>query len=184
MNYKVLGVFGATVAYLFIAISILASPWFNFYNNALSDLGNAVSHGSTSWIFNLGLILSGLFEASFAVLLSFKNASWKYLVWSIPLVVTGADLALIGVFSENVGGMHLVVSVVFFLSAILTMLLYSFVSWPLGSPIVGLVALAFGVSSIVVWFVRWPWHGVAIQETATSVMASLWLILVCMKNVE
>ncbi|MDQ1281389.1 MAG: hypothetical protein QG670_2654 [Thermoproteota archaeon] len=61
---KLLGILGATMAYLFIIISILASPWFDFYNNALSDLGNAVSHAPTSWIFNLGLFLSGLLVTS------------------------------------------------------------------------------------------------------------------------
>lgn len=172
-SLKLLGILGATAAYFFIIISILASPWFSFYNNALSDLGNAVTHASTSWIFNLGLILSGLLEVSFATLLSVKHASWKYLLWSIPLVVAGGDLAMIGVFSENVGRMHLVVSVVFFLSMILTMLLYSFVSWPLGSPRVGMLALVFGVASTVVWFVKWPWNGVAIQETITSIMGSI-----------
>lgn len=181
---RLMGILGATVAYFFIVISILVSPWFNFYDNALSDLGNAVTHAPSSWIFNLGLILSGLLEASFAILLSARQASFKYLLWSIPLVLAGGDLAMIGIFSENVGWMHLVVSVVFFLSMILTLLLYSFVSWPLGSPSIGMMALIFGVASAIVWFMKWPWHGVAIQEAVTSVMASIWLILVCIKNVK
>lgn len=181
--YKVLGILGATVAYLFIAISIFASPWFSFYDNALSDLGNTVLHASTTWVFNLGLILSGLFEASFAVLLSLRNSSWKYLAWSFPLVLAGVDFELIGVFSENVGRTHFVVSVIFFSSMILTMLIYGFASRPLGSPSIGVVALVFSVASAVVWFVSWPWRGVVIQETITSVMASLWL-LVCINNVE
>lgn len=180
--HKILGILGATTAYLFIAISIAVSPWFNFHNNALSDLGNTALYGSTAWVFNAGLILSGLFEASFAISVSYRGASWKYLIWTIPLSFTSIDLALIGVFPENTGGIHLVVSVVFFTLTIVTMFIYSYASWPLGTPAIGAVALALGFLSATIWLVRWPWKGVAIQETLTSAMASLWLILVCLRN--
>ena len=180
--YRVIGIFGATVAYLFIAVSIAVSPWFNFYDNALSDLGNTALHGSTAWIFNTGLILSGLFEASFAILISRQRPSWKYLIWTVPLSVAGVDLAMVGFFPENAGRIHLLVSVILFASMSITMFIYSYVSWTLGTPVIGAVALTFGMASAIVWFVQWPWKGVAIQETLTSAMASILLILICLKG--
>jgi len=180
--YKVLGILGATIAYLFIGISILISPWFNFYDNALSDLGNTALHSSTAWIFNLGLILSGFFEVSFAILMSQQRFPWKYLIWTVPLSLAGIDLAMIGFFPENMGRIHLVVSIIFFMLTILTMFIYSYASWPLGSPAIGAVALVFGIASAAVWFVSWPWRGVAIQETLTSTMAAFWLISMCLRN--
>jgi hypothetical membrane protein len=179
---RALGVLGIGTAYLFIAMSIAISPWFNFYNNALSDLGNTALHPSTGLVYNVGLILGGVLVALFAVLTSLRNSSWKYLVWTIPLTIAGIDLALIGVFPENAGSIHLIVSLVFFVMIDLTMFIYSYISWPLGSHKIGAVALAFGIASAAVWFAPWPWRGVAIQETLTSVMGAVWLILVALKN--
>ena len=180
--YQVFSIAGTIAGFLLIGVCISLSPWFNFYNNALSDLGNMALHGSTGWIFNVGLIAAGFFEALCAVLLSARRVVWKYLMWTIPLTVAGVDLALIGFFPENTGGTHFVVSVIFFVSLVLTMILYSYASWPLGTPIIGAASIIMGISSIIVWYVSWPWRGVAIQETVTSALAAFWLIIVCQKN--
>jgi len=179
---RVLGILGATTAYPFIAISITISPWFNFYDNALSDLGNMTLHGSTGWIYNIGLILSGSLVASFAILISLRNRSWKYLIWTVLLAAAGIDLAMIGFFPENAGGIHMLVSAAFFILIDLTMLVYSYASWQLGSPTIGAVALVFGIASAIVWFGRWPWRGVAIQEALTSALTAIWLIMACLRN--
>lgn len=126
---KILGALGATTAYPFIAVSIVLSPWFNFYDNALSDLGNLARNGWVVWVHNFGLVLSGLLVACFALLTSRKHHLWKYLFWSIPLVLVGADLALIGVFPEDARRIHGLVSEVFFVSIIIVMLIYGFCSW-------------------------------------------------------
>lgn len=180
--YRVVGILGATVAYLFIAVSIAVNPWFNFYNNALSDLGNTLKLGSTALVFDAGLILSGLLETSFAILVSRLRSSWKNLIWTVPLSVAGADLALVGFFNESWGRIHFLVSVTLFVSMIVTMLLYSYVSWTLGTPVIGALALVFGISSAVVWFVQWPWKGVAIQETLSSAMGSILIVMISLKG--
>jgi len=180
---RTLGIVSAIIPYLFILTSIVLSPWFNFYDNALSDLGNIARNSYVAYIFNWGLVITGLFAASFALFLSYVKYSWKFLIWTPLLLVASADLFLIGVFSEDVGRMHGIVSIIFFLMTIVTMFVYSFLSWPLGSPKVGALALIFGFVSTVVWFGDWPWSGLAIQELATVMMASVWLILVSFKNV-
>jgi hypothetical membrane protein len=40
-----------------------ASPWFNHYNNALSDLGNIAWNGWVAFIYNFGLIFSGFYRS-------------------------------------------------------------------------------------------------------------------------
>lgn len=182
-SFTIIGMIGATVSYLFIAVAIALSPWFNIYNNALSDLGNLDLHGSTGWIFNTGLILGGLFTTLFSILLSIRHRTWKYLTWTIPLTAASIDLSLVGFFSENVGSIHGIVSVILFTVMSMTMLIYSYVSWPLGSPRLGAAALVFGVTSVMIWVAKWPWQGVAIQETVTSIMTSLWIIMVSLRNV-
>ena len=175
---RTLGVAAALAAYPFIFVSMALSPWFNIYNNALSDLGNTVSNGQTGYVYDAGLVLAGAMIFSFSALLSRQAHNQKLLVWTLPLMVAAVDLAMVGVFSENTGHIHGEVSEVFFLMIVVTMLAYSYVSWPLGAPRIGAVALVFGILSSIIWFVTWPWAGVAIQESVTSGMTALWLLLV------
>jgi hypothetical membrane protein len=178
----VLGLVAALAAYPFILASVALSPWFNVYNNALSDLGNTVSNGSVGYVYDAGLVLAGVLIFAYAVLFSRKSSDHRVLVWSVPLMLAAGDLAMVGVFSENTGHIHGVVSEVFFLMIVVTMLAYSYVSWPLGSPRIGAIALVFGVLSAIIWFVTWPWSGVAIQESVTSGMTAVWLILIASKS--
>ena len=179
---EVLGVVAALAAYPFILASIALSPWFNVYNNALSDLGNTVSNGAVGYVYDAGLVVAGAMVFAFSAVLSRESRDKRTMVWTVPLMVAAVDLAMVGVFSENTGHIHGVVSEVFFLMIVVTMLAYSYVSWPLESPRIGAVALVFGILSAVVWFISWPWNGVAIQEAATSGMTAVWLILVASRT--
>ena len=176
-----LGIVAALAAYPFILASIALSPWFNIYDNALSDLGNTVSNGQVGYIYDAGLVVAGALVFAFAALLSGQVRDRRTLVWTVPLMAAAADLALVGIFSESTGHIHGVVSEIFFLMIVVAMLAYSYVSWPLGSPRVGAVALVFGILSAVIWFASWPWPGVAIQESVTSGMTAVWLLLVAFK---
>ena len=176
------GVVGALAAYPFILASIVLSPWFNIYNNALSDLGNTVTNGSVGYVYNAGLIVSGVFVFVFAVLSLRAALNLIHALWTIPLTLAAIDLALVGVFSENTGSIHGVVSKIFFIMIVVTMLAFSYVSWPLESPRIGAVALAFGILSSFIWFTKWPWTGVAIQEAMTSGMTAVWLLLVALRS--
>lgn len=176
-----LGIAAALAAYPFILASIALSPWFNIYNNALSDLGNTVSNGQVGYVYDVGLVVAGALVFAFAVLLSRGTSDRRMLVWTLPLMVAAADLAMVGVFSESTGHIHGVVSEVFFLTIVVAMLAYSYVSFPLGEPRTGAAALVFGILSAVIWFATWPWPGVAIQESVTSGMTAVWLLLVATK---
>ncbi|MEM3403380.1 MAG: DUF998 domain-containing protein [Nitrososphaeria archaeon] len=183
IKLKVLGIIGATLPYLFIVASIALSPWFDFYDNALSDLGNIARNGYTAYLFNLGLMITGVIVAFFAILLSVQKHSWKFLTWTPLLMISAFDLFLIGVFSEDAGKIHWIVSVIFFVTITVLMFIYSYISWPLGSPEVGAISLIFGLTSAFIWFIEWPWANVAIQESVTGLTSSIWLILVSYRNV-
>ncbi len=176
-----IGMAGSVIGYAMIAIAISASPWFSWFNNALSDLGNTSLHYSTAWIFDLGLALAGTLSTIFAVLLSRENPSWKCLLWSVPLTVSAVDLTFIGIFNESFGSIHGVVSVIFFFMIALTLFLFSYVSFPLGMPRLGAVSLTFGVISCAIWIAHFPWKGVAIQETTTSALAAIFIFLIAWK---
>lgn len=107
-----------------------------------------------------------------------ERYSWKYIVWTLPLALASIDLALIGVFNESFGAIHLVVSVIFFFLTAVTLLLYSYVSFPLGAPKTGAVSLVLGIVCAAVWVARFPWQGVAIQETATSLAFAVFVVII------
>jgi hypothetical membrane protein len=180
---SIIGILGAIIAYPFMAASVILSPWFDLSNNALSDLGNAALHSSTAWVFNYGLVLAGGLTACFAILVSVRHHSLDHLSWSVPGAAAGIDLALVGLFSEDTGSIHFVVSVILFSLMAVTMLIYSYWSRPLGTPKIGAISLAFGIAIPVIWFVGWPWHGVAIQELLSSFMTSAWLLMVSRSDV-
>ena len=181
--YAYIGIAGSVVAFTAIGLAIAASPWFSWFNNALSDLGNTSLHPSTAWIFDSGLIMAGILSTIFAILLSKNNPSWKYLVWSVPLAISSIDLTFIGIFNESFGSVHLVVSEVFFFAIALSLFLFSYVSFPLGTPRLGALSLVFGILSAVVWIAHFPWPGVAIQETTTSALAAIFVVIIAMKMI-
>jgi hypothetical membrane protein len=176
IKYRVLGVASAIVPYIFIFVSIAESHWFNFFNNALSDLGN-YRNIPAAYVYNSGLVITGLMIITYSCLISLYNKKYSFYLWSALLGVSGAFLSLIGVFPENAGAIHGQLSLAFFATIAISLLVYSYISWPVGSPGTGAVSLILGIASVVVWIVHWPWHGVAIQETITSAFAAVWLIL-------
>lgn len=103
---------------LMILISIIMSPWFNIWYNALSDLGHAAK-SSVAPIFNLGLVIGGYLISILGI---------KYMILydkerTIILNYIGFMLILIGVYDEIYGKLHFLVSVLFFLG-IIAYLLY------------------------------------------------------------
>lgn len=188
-KYPILGFAAVTIPYVLIAISIALSPWFSWFNNALSDLGNTSNALNTSsgaaYFFNFGLIISGVLGTLFSLLLLREERfSWKFMVWIVPLSLGTIDLALIGIFNESFGSIHLVVSVIFFFLTAISLLLYSYVSFPLGTPRTGAVALGLGIFCAMIWVARLPWQGVAIQESVTSLSISMLVLMVAIKRMR
>jgi hypothetical membrane protein len=190
-----LGVASAFTLDLAILAAIAFSPWFNFYNNELSDLGNTQTNGTVAYVFDVGLVVAGLLMFAFAALISYRTQGHTVLVWTLPLAVTALDLAMVGAFPENVpGSIHRVVSGVLFLMITMTLLAYGSLSRALGSRRVRSIALVFGLFNAFIWVTTWPWSGVvnqwsvwpwsgvAIQESLTAAMLTTWLIVVALRT--
>ncbi len=188
-RYPYFAIGAVAVGYVMIGISMLLSPWFSWTSNALSDLGNTsiqrnVSSGA-AFIFDAGLIISGILTLLFIIFhLTDARFHWKYLVWGVPLAISAIDLSLIGVFNESFGSVHLLVSVIFFFTTALTLFLYGYVSFPLGAPRIGAIAVILGIFCATMWVARFPWSGVAIQETTTSATSAIFLLLIARRVIK
>ncbi len=103
-----------------ILISIAISPWFNIFDNALSDLGHA-TRSAAAPVFNFGLASGGFLAA----LISAKYVIEEDGASGTALILAGFFLVLIAVFDEIYGFLHFVVSVAFFIMLAIFLIIYA-----------------------------------------------------------
>ncbi|MEM2854345.1 MAG: DUF998 domain-containing protein [Desulfurococcaceae archaeon] len=143
---------------LFIGLAAISSPWFNLFNNALSDLGHAVKSNSAP-LFNLGLILGGLL--AFTVSLRSPQVGKAY---NVVLAYSGLFLILIGAFDEVYGFLHFAVSIMFFIGLASFLTIAVICEKELYIKIASLVLLAASITS---WCIHYAYRiprGAAIPE--------------------
>lgn len=159
------------IGFTLVLSSISMSPWFSWRHNALSDLGV----GSSSTLFNLGLILSGLLVLSYALGL-YRAGSRRFIIglgWLL-LASSGLSLIGIGIFPEDKGIIHFYFSVAFFTLLASSLLVFGFgmvLHRRYGS---AAFTLSIGVSAALVWSI--PYEGAAIPEAISSILGSTWII--------
>ncbi|MEM1514606.1 MAG: DUF998 domain-containing protein [Candidatus Bathyarchaeia archaeon] len=108
------------IAYICIVLSINLLQSFSWYTSALSDLGHA-QNSNVAPIFNLGLLVSGFLVALYSAKSLINYA--KYI--SISLLFSALMLQAVTTFNEIYGRIHLIVSILFFISAGATCIIYS-----------------------------------------------------------
>ncbi len=170
------------VALICIAIAIAISPWFSWFDNALSDLGNYDNGIIAAIVFNAGLVTTGAMLLVFLIQLLRRTQDIFTRVGLFIFLVSVAFLALVGIFSENAGKIHFWVSVGFFFT-------FPFAMWVIGFSWLRFAHLRwFSIISVLLPFVSmylWtitfggtaPWTGVAIPEILTALTAITWIWL-------
>jgi len=170
-KYAVFGFLSPLTAFIFIAAAIHVHH-FQFSGNALSDMGRVGLE--KNYIFNSGLILSGIFGFIFSISLLNELKRHEKIPGSIFLIAT-VFLICIGIFPEGTDP-HFFFSVMFYLFAALSIFIFgvSIISrdrkmgvFSIFIPIIGTI-LALGPH----------WDGVAIPETIGAFFISLWVILI------
>jgi hypothetical membrane protein len=111
---------------IFVALYLIAAfedPDYVLFESYLSDLGV----GPGAWAFNSGVVLSGSLLAAFAAggFSSYLGANRLMRVGAALLAVSGMFLAGVGIFTEDVGDVHLLVSYAFFGAAFLSFGLFT-----------------------------------------------------------
>ena len=167
-NYALFGLVGPLIAIFFIAVSIVLSPRFSWWSNALSDLGHSVN-SEVAPLFNFGLLLSGFFIILYSIT-SFRNHA-KYT--SYFLVLTGLSLQLVATFDEVYGSLHFQVSVLFFAA-----LCFASISYVVEKrSVLAVTALVIGFSSWILYGLEIYSAGIAVPETISSMATVTWVML-------
>jgi hypothetical membrane protein len=118
--YALFGIFGSLLLYISIVISLILSPWFSWENNALSDLGHAVTSDAAA-IFNMGLLFSGFLLMIYASTIFKKHAKYS----SYCLLISTFFVELVATFNETYGPIHFTVVVPHFIMLSLTSIVYT-----------------------------------------------------------
>ncbi|KAA8922217.1 MAG: DUF998 domain-containing protein [Thermoplasma sp.] len=170
------GIIGPIIAILFILIDVAISTWFSWSRNALSDLG-VHRYG---FLFNSGLIIEGLLNIAFVI--SLKRIRIAGYVQDL-MIISGLALAMVGVFNEHYGYVHLIFALVYFIlfpiSIIIASASRSLSGWiriygVFGS-IAALVVIIMGIG-FVFHFVTIRNVGLAVPEFIEAVLLAIWSI--------
>lgn len=162
-----LGIIGPGVAYIFICLSICLSPSFSWYENALSDLGHS-QKSVVAPIFNFGLLVSGFLTAIYASKSLAEYAKYT----SISVVFSALMLQSVAAFDEIYGRIHLIVSILFFVSAGISCIIYFLEK---RKP---LAIIAF-IVGLLAWLLYWAniyRAGIAVPEIISGISVTSCLI--------
>lgn len=165
--FTLLGIIGPLVAYVSIGLSIYLSPSFSWYKNALSDLGHA-RNSSVAPIFNFGLLVSGFLTAIYSVKSLISHARYT----SVSLAFSALMLQTVATFDEIYGRLHTIVSVLFFLSAGISCVIYSVER----RTMLGVGAFLVGLLAWLLYWAKFYSAGVAVPEIISAIAVTLCLI--------
>lgn len=163
----ILGPLAIIAAWVTIGLSVYLNPWFRVTGNALSDLGGGTlllnGHPAPAypWVYNYGLIITGVIIALFSLSVITSNSRKIGNIGMSFFIISGLFLALIGVYHEGTYP-HDFVSIWFFIIASISYL------------VVGISLLhssiKFGISLIILIILAWiiylsvNWQSVAEDE--------------------
>ena len=152
---------------IFFAISV--APWFEWTNNALSNLG---VEGLSAFFFNSGLILGGFLILIFSLCLLrlLKNKIGAYLLFGSSFSLMG-----IGIFPETIFLLHYFTSAAFFILITITMLIIGITMYFNNSyKTLGAIALFFSIIAMLSPFTLSYLNGIAIPEAIACFPAFIW----------
>jgi hypothetical membrane protein len=169
--YALFGVVGPMLVYLSIIASIVLSPWFNWENNALSDLGHSIN-SNVAPIFNLGLLLAGFFLLIYATTVFREHARYS----SVCLLISTFLVQLLATFNEVYGSLHYVVAVPHFVMLSLTSVVYTIEKRSMIALTTFLVVLAaWTLYTLKIFNI-----GIAVPETISKIVVA-WIMVSAVK---
>ena len=182
------GIASPIIGILMVLLSIYFSPWFSWQENALSDLGVEQSGGTqiAIYLFNIGMIIAGSLIALFVVLTrSILASNRRNKIAYAILFIGGINLALVGIFTENIPMVHRTVALMYFVTTPISLMIIgsgkiasdrTFGLFSIGAGAVALVVilgLVFSTLGIPIGEI-YP-EGAAIPEFIEAVILGIWI---------
>lgn len=165
--FALFGIIGPLIVYICIGLSIGISQSFSWHTSALSDLGHA-QKSNVAPIFNSGLLVSGFLVALYSAKSLISYAKYT----SISLLFSALMLQAVATFDEIYGQIHLIVSILFFISSGITCLVYSIER----RSILAVLAFLVGLLSWALWWMGMYSSGVAVPEIISALSITTCII--------
>jgi hypothetical membrane protein len=169
-RYGFFGILAPVVGFIVIIAAILSAQWFNWWTNALSDLGET---GLSALIFNNGLKVTAFLMGIFALGLREIADGDRVGLTSFILFILGTlSLLGVGVFPITERPYHWYFSVAFFVFMPLSLFSYAVYLYKGGLQNLGKMSAAMGLVAALIWIPSWD--GVAIPETISALAYAIW----------
>jgi len=168
-----LGVLSPIFTLTLIFVSVALSPWFDWHNNALSDMG--VSR--TPNPFNAALLIGGVMY--FVFVLGFLRwqgtRSALNRIAAFFMLAGGVGLLSVGIFAEDAGRIHYVVAAAYFLATPLAYGLFGAALLMRGERVPGTLSIAAGLAALLM-IVCVPHKRYAVPEILAAVIIGAWTL--------
>ncbi len=168
--WRYTGLVAAVTAWIFISLSIAVNPWFDPWRDALSDLG--VEEANMPWIYNYGLITTGLIIMLYSGYLVYTSKGKLEAVGGGYVFIGGIFLALIGIFPGGTRP-HIFVSTYFFVQMGLAILAMGLGTWGRERLYSG-ICIAIFILMLLGTFIDWP--SAALIEIYETILLDLWVL--------
>ena len=166
------GVIAPVIFFVSIQIAIFDAPWFEWTQNALSELG---VQGTSALFFNNGLVLVGILFLIFSLGLSriLSRKIGAYLLGFSSLALMG-----VGLFPLTLFEAHYISSAVFFLFLMLAILMIGLtLKQNQFDKKLGIIAILFALFACVSPIFLNVFNGIAIPEAIVCFPAFIWCML-------
>ena len=180
-RFRIAGIAGLVappLVFACILTAIASWPQFNWFNNALSDLG--VQNGATSIVFNSGLIIGGLIFIIFATgLFNFAAKNGTCYLGSTFFILAALMLIAIGVFNENFSPTHYLLSIGLFVFLPISLLTLTAAYLLAHRFRLAAFTLASAIVAAAIWAFEFAIKyapGVAIPEFVSGLAGAVWVI--------
>lgn len=174
------GLIGLVIFYGSVLLAVTLSPSFRWTASALSDLGAVGTQ--LAWIFNGGLILSGLFFIVFAYGVFIDSVHWIESIGALVIALVYFLSILVGIFPYPTP-LHGPLALIQFLSIPVGLWIYGIGNVFRGASRLGAVTIGFGIVALVAngWVlavaVFEAGSGLAIPELAVTIPLDTWAII-------
>lgn len=169
---KIAGICGILVpiiVFACIGLAVAQTPWFGWTHNALSDLG---VKSNTAALFNIGMILGGIFAFIFSIGLT-KILSKK--IGAYTLAISSLALVGVGLFPETIFTLHYLASAVFFVFLVISLFIIGItIKRDQFEQNMGIIALIFALFAVVSPVFLTFLNGIALSEALVCFPAFVW----------
>ncbi|NHN61565.1 MULTISPECIES: DUF998 domain-containing protein [Halorussus] len=175
----VLGVAAVLVSFLGILGGVSTAPWFSWASNDLSDLG--ISAGPERWLFNYGLILSGIVGLGFLPALCATARHRAHRLALVPFAVAMVAVAGVGVFPADQPQAHALSAVTAYVAFVATPVVYGVGDLLAGAGNRGAATIASAVIHLGLWVLAVAslgetLTGIAVPEFVGATLFNAWVL--------